>query len=125
MSDIKMKFIKRVKQNIKKGTKNMYSRRYDFMKNNQNIMIDDETANKFIKQKIKEQVKKTKRKLTDDTEIQLLYVLDDDEVVVSYMSKPTKILFPSKRNDNFGSIDLTEKLTNIKGVVIHYFIPQN
>ena len=122
MSDIKMKFIKRVKQNIKKGKKQMYSRVYDFTKNQKKKLVRDKTANELIKKKIQELVNKKRRKFTNDTETQTLHITDDDEVIASFLSKAKKISFPNKRNDSFGSIKICEKTKNMKTVMTNYFV---
>ena len=125
MSKISLKFQqydgnrKEKKQNIKKRNKYMYSRKYNFMKENKKYLPDATTANEIISKKINKL--KRRGKIKDDTELQIIYILQYNIPVSGKIFKYPNIHYPSDRDAGFGSLNMIKEQFFVKSVIINYF----
>mmetsp|Transcript_20837 Transcript_20837/g.34218 ORF Transcript_20837/g.34218 Transcript_20837/m.34218 type:complete len:129 (+) Transcript_20837:65-451(+) len=108
------------KQNIKKRNKFLYTRRYDFKKEGKKYLPDATTANEIIARKINKL--KNRGKINDDTEIQVVYILQYNIPISGRITTlGDGVHYPSNRQEGFGSIDLHRDDFFIQSVLINYF----
>ena len=126
MSKISLKFQpydskkKEKKQNIKKRNKYMYSRKYNFTKEGKQYLPDADKANEIITKKINKL--KRRGKITNDTELQIIYILQYNIPVSGKIFElKAGIYYPSDREAGFGSLDMIKGDFFVKSVIINYF----
>ena len=111
---------KEKKQNIKKRNKYMYSRKYNFTKEGKKYLPDADKANEIITKKINKL--KRRNKIKNDTEMQIIYILQYNIPVSGKIFKLSDgIYYPSDREAGFGSIDMIKEDFFVKSVILNYF----
>lgn len=120
---VKIQFKKKVKQNVvNQDGERLFTRAYEFKRDGKTAILQTSQANKLINKKVDELVKKDKRKVTETSLIQIVYILEWDDYANGKIRRYNEgVYMPSFTN--FGSIDIDdEELNRVKGFLINYFV---